>query len=164
MEERKVKVKQNNNSNLNHLPPPLSRMNIMKMEITTTIMRIIGETIEAIDHIGVKIITGDHTEGLSKGEGDNKITIEANFKATTGNLILPVVAIILITMVIIMAEVAVDVVATFIGHMVMEEAMTEAITTINTINITPMMMGLSLSNMVHHVHFVEASIILLTLF
>ena len=66
-------------------------------------------------------------------------------------------------MVIIMVEVAVDVVATFIGHVVAEEAITEAITTINTINITCMMMGLSLSNTVHHAHFVEASIILLNI-
>ena len=71
------------------------------------------------------------------------------------------VAIIIITMVIIMVEVAMDAVATFIGHVVAEEAITEAITIINTINITSMMMGLS--NMVHHVHFVEASIILLNI-
>ena len=124
-------------------------------------MTITGIIIEAIDPIGVNIITGDHTRGLSKGEGDNKITIEVNFKATTGNLILPVVAITIITVVIIMVEVAMDVVATFIGHMVTEEAITEAITIINTINITPMMMEPSLSNMVHHAHFVEVSIILL---
>ena len=46
----------------------------------------------------------DHTGGLSTGEGDNKITIEANFKATAGNLILFMVAIIIITTVIIVAE------------------------------------------------------------
>ena len=163
MEERKVKVKQNNNSNLNRLPLPLSRKNIMKMKIITTATRIIGVIIEAVDPIGINIITGDHTEGLSKGEGDNKITIEANFKATTGNLILPVVAIIIITTVVIVVEVAMDTVATFIGHVVTEGAITEAITTINTINITPMMMGPSLSNMVHHAHFVKASIILLNI-
>ena len=136
---------------------------IMKMEITTTTMRIIGVIIEAIGPIGANIITGDHTEGLSTGEGDNKITIKANFKATAGNLILFVVAIIIITMIIVMAEVAVDTVATFIGHMVAEEAITEAITTINTINIIRTIMGLNLSNMVHHAHFVEASIILLNI-
>ena len=53
----------------------------MKKEILTTTMRIIGVIIEAIDPIGANIITGDHTEGLSKGNGD-KIIIEANFKAT----------------------------------------------------------------------------------
>ena len=99
----------------------------MKMEIITTTMRIIGVIIETVDPIGVNIITGDHTEGLSKGEGDNKITIEANFKATMGNLILPMVTIIIITVVIIMVELAMDTVATFIGHVVTEEAITEAI-------------------------------------
>ena len=133
----------------------------MKMEIIITTMGIMEVIIETVDPIGVNIITGDHTEGLSKGEGDNKITIEANFKATTGNLILPVVAIIIITMIIIMVEMAVDVVATFISHVVVEEAIKEAITTINTINITCMMMELSLNNTVHHAHFVEVSIILL---
>ena len=116
-------------------------------------MKIIGVIIEAVDPIGANIITGDHTEGLSKGEGDNKITIEANLKATAGNLILLVVAIIIITTVIIEAEVAVVMVATFTGHMVVEEAIIE------TINITQMMMGLNLSNRVHHAHFLEASII-----
>ena len=102
------------------------------------------------------------TEGLSKGEGDNKITIEANFKATTGNLILLLVAII-ITMVIIEAETAVAMVVTFTGHMVTEEVIIEVIRIIHTINITSMMIGLSLSNTVHHVHFVEASIIFLNI-
>ena len=120
-------------------------------------MRIIGVIIEAVDSIGVNIIKGDHTEGLSNGKGDNKITTEANFKAAVGNLILPLVAIIIITTVTIMVEVAVDVVATFTGHMVMEEAITKAIT---IINITPMMMEPSLSNMFYHAHFVEVSIIL----
>ena len=126
-------------------------------------MRIIGEIIEAIDHIGANIITVDHTEGLSKGEGDNKINIEANFKATMGNLILLVVAVIIITTVIIEAEVAMAMVVTFTGQVVTEEAIIEAIMIIHTINITCMMTGLSLSNMVHHAHFVEASIILLNI-
>ena len=163
VEERKVKVKQNNNSNLNHLPLPLSRKNIMMTEITTTTMRIIGVIIETVDPIGANIIAGDHTEGLSKGEGDNKITIEANFKATMGNLTLLVVDIIIITTVIIEADVAMAMVVTFTGHMVMEEAIIEAIIIIHIINITRMMMGLSLNNKVHHAHFVEASIILLNI-
>ena len=158
MEERKVKVKQNNNKNLNHLPLPLNRKNSMK-----TTMRIIKVIIEAVDPIGANGTVGDHTEGPSKGEGDNKINIEANFKATKGNLILLMVAIIIITMVIIMVEVAVAMVVTFIDHMVTEEAIIEAIIIIHTINITCMMMGLSLSNMGHHVHFVGASITLLNI-
>ena len=156
-EERKVKAKQNNNSNLNHLPLPLNRKNSMKMEITTTTMRIIKVIIEAVDPIGANITVGGHIEGLSKGEGDNKIIIEANFKATTDSLILLVVAIMIITMVIIKA------VVTFIDHVVVEEAITEAITIINTINITCMMMEPSLNNMVHHVLFAEFSIILLNI-
>ena len=133
----------------------------MKMEITATTMRIIEVIIEAIDPIGANITVGGHIEGLSKGEGDNKIIIEANFKATTDSLILLVVAITIITTVIIKAEVAVSVMVTFIDHVAMEEAITEAITIINTINITCMMMGPSLNNMVHHALFVKVSIILL---
>ena len=68
------------------------------------------------------------------------------------------VAIIIITAVIIEAEVAMAMVVTFTGHVVTEEAII-----IHTINITHMMMGLSLSNMVHHAYFVEASIILLNI-
>ena len=163
-EERKVKVKQNNNSNLNHLPLPLNRKNSVKMEITTTTttMRIIEVIIEAIDPIGANITVGGHIEGPSKGEGDSKIIIEANFKATADSLILLVVAIIIITMVIIEAEVALAMVATFIHHMVVEEAITEAITIINTINITHMMMEPNLNNMVHHA-LCEVSAILLNI-
>ena len=64
-------------------------------------------------------------------------------------------------MVIILVEVAMDMVATFIGHVVTEEAIIEAVTTINTIDITCMMMELSLSNKVYHAHFVEVSTIIL---
>ena len=106
---------------------------------------------------------GGHIEGPSKGEGDNKIIIEANFKATVGSLILLVVALTIITTAITEAEVAVAMVVTFIDHMVTKEAITEAITIINTIKIICMMMELSLSNMVHHVPFVEVSIILLNI-
>ena len=148
--------------------------------------------IEAIDPIGTNIIVGGHIEGLSKEEGDNKIIIEANFKATADSLILRVVAITIITMVIIKAEmamamvvtfidhvvaitiirctmviieaeVAMAMVVTFIDHMVMEEAIVEAITIIHTINITHMMMEQSLHNMVHHALFVKVSIILLNM-
>ena len=161
IEERKAKAKQNHNSNLNHLPLPLNRKNSMKMEITTTTVRIIEVIIEAIDPIGANTTVGGHIKGPSKGKGDNKIIIEANFKATADSLILLMVAMTIITMVIIEAEVAV--VVTFIDHMVMKEAITEAITVINTINITRMMMEPSLKNMVHHALFVEVSIILLNI-
>ena len=66
-------------------------------------------------------------------------------------------------MAIIEVEVAMAMVVTFIDHVVMEEAITEAITIINTINITHMMMELSLNNMVDHALFVEVSIILLNI-
>ena len=79
------------------------------------------------------------------------------------NLIPPVVTIIIFFMAIIEAEVAVAMVVTIIDHMVMEEALTEAITIINTINITHMMMDPSSNNMVHHALFVEVSIILLNI-
>ena len=124
-------------------------------------MRIIEVTIEAIDPTGANIAVESHIESLSKGEGDNKIIIEVNTKATTDNLTPPVVAIIIITMAIINTEVAMAMVVTIIDHVVMEEAITEAITIINTINITPMMMDPSSSNMVHLVLFAEVSIILL---
>ena len=126
-------------------------------------MRIIEVIIEAVDHIGANITVGGHIEGPSKGEGDNKIIIEANFKATLDSLILLVVAIPIITMAIIEAEVAMAMVVTFIDYMVMEEAITEAITIINIINITCMMMELSLNIMVHHALFVEVSNILLNI-
>ena len=73
------------------------------------------------------------------------------------------VAITIITMAIIEVEVAMAMVVTFIDHVVMEEATTEAITIINTINITCMMMDWSLNNMVHHELFVEVSIIFLNI-
>ena len=124
-------------------------------------MRIIEVIIEAIDPTGANIAVESHIEGLSKGEGDNKIIIEANTKATADNLTSPVLAIIIITMAIIKVEVAVAV--TIIDHMVTEEAITEAITIINTINITCMMMDPCLNNMVHHALFAEVSVILLNI-
>ena len=54
-------------------------------------------------------------------------------------------------------------VVTIIDHVVVEEAITEAITIINTINITCMMMDPTLNNMVHRALFVEVSIILLNI-
>ena len=126
-------------------------------------MRIIEVTIEATDPTGANIAVGSHIEGLSKGEGDNKIITEANTNATVDNLIPPMVAIIIIIMAIIKAEVAMAMVVTIIDDVVAEEAITEAITTINTINITSMMMDPSLNNMVHHALFAEVSIILLNI-
>ena len=119
----------------------------MKMQITTT-TRIIEVILEAVDPTGANIMVESHIKGLSKGEGDNKIITEANSKGTVDSLILLMVAIIIITTAIIEVEVAMAVVVTFIDHVVTEEAITEAITIINTINITCMMMDLSLNNIV----------------
>ena len=130
----------------------------MKMQIITTTMRIMEVTIEAVDPTEANIVVERQIEGLNKGEGDNKIIIEANTKATVDNSILPVVAIIIITMAIIEAEVDMAMVVTIIDHMVTEGAITEAITIINTINITCMMMDCSSNNMVYHALFVEVSI------
>ena len=160
MEERKAKAKQNHNSSL---PLPLNRKNNIKMEITTTTMRIIEVTVEAIDPIGANIILEDHIKGFNKRKGDNKIIIEANSRASADSLTLPMLALIIITVAIIEAEVAVAGVLTFIDRVVAEEAITEAITIINPINITRMMMELSLNNMVHHALFAEVSIILLNI-
>ena len=165
MEERKVKVNPNHNNNLHHLPLPLNKKNSMKMQIITTTMRIIEVTIEAVDPTGANIAVENHIEVLSKGEGDNKIIIEANTKAIADNLIPPMAAIIIIIMAIIKVEVtmAVAIVETIIDHTVTEEAITEAITIINTINITCMMMDPSSNNMVHHALFAVVSIILLNI-
>ena len=59
------------------------------------------------------------------------------------------VAITIIIVAIVKVEVAMAMVVTFIDLIVMEGAITEAITIINTINITRMMMDPSLNNMVH---------------
>ena len=101
-------------------------------------MRIIEVTTKVVDPTGPNIAVESHTEVLSKGEGESKIIIEANTKATTGNIIPPAAAIIIIIVAIIMVEVAVE--ETIIDHTVVEEAITEATTTINTINITCMIM------------------------
>ena len=61
----------------------------MKMQTITITMRIIEVTIEAVDPTGANIAVENHIEVLSKGEGDNKIIIEANTKATVDNLTLP---------------------------------------------------------------------------
>ena len=67
----------------------------MKMQIITTTTRIIEVTIEAADPTGTNIVVESHIEGLNKGEGDNKIIIEVNTKATMDNLIPPMIAIII---------------------------------------------------------------------
>ena len=86
-------------------------------------MRIVEVIIEAINHIRANITVGGHTEGPSKGEGDNKRIIDANCKVTVGSLILLVITITIITMTIIEIEVTMAMVVTFIDHMAMEEVL-----------------------------------------
>ena len=126
-------------------------------------MRIIEITTEAIDPIGVNTVVGNHVEDPSIGEGDNKIIIEANTKATVDNLIPPTEAIIIIIMAIIKAEVAMAGVETISDSAVMGEAIFKAIIITNTINITHMMMVHRLNNMAHHAHIVVVLIIFLNI-
>ena len=79
------------------------------------------------------------------------------------NLIHHTEAIIIITLVIIEAEVVVVMAETILDTTVTAEAIIRAITIINTINITHMMMNHRLNNMVHHAHFAVVTIILLSI-
>ena len=79
-------------------------------------MRIIEVTAEAVYPTGANIMVEGHIEGLNKGEGDNKIIIEANSKATVDSLILLVLAVTIITVAIIKAEVAMAVVVAERSH------------------------------------------------
>ena len=126
-------------------------------------MRTIGVTTEAVDPIGANTMVGNHIEVPSKGEGDNKITIEANTKVTVYNITPPVEAIIIIIMAIIEVEVAVAMEETITDLAVVEEAITRAIIITNTINITHTMIDHNLNNMVHRAHFAVVSIILLNI-
>ena len=99
-------------------------------------MRIIEVIVEATDPIGVNTVVGNHIEDPNIGNRDSKTITGANTKVTMDNLIPPTEAIIIITMAIIMAEVVVAVKKTILNPMVMEEAIIEAITITNTINIT----------------------------
>ena len=96
-------------------------------------MRIIQVTTEAVHPTGANTVVENHTEVLSRGEGHNKIIIEANTMVTMDNIIPPVAAIMIIIMAIIKVEVAVAMVETIIDYAVSEEAITETITIINTI-------------------------------
>ena len=120
-------------------------------------------TTEAVDPTGVNTAVGNYIEVLSKGEGDNKIIIEANTKATVDSLIPPLEAIIIIIVAIIEAEVAMVMEESISDPAVTEEAIIEAIIITNTINITHMMMVHRLNNIDHHVHFAVVSIILLNI-
>ena len=100
-------------------------------------MRIVEVTAEAANYTGAE----NPIEDPNKGEGDNKIITGANTKATVDNLTHPTEVItIIITTVIIEAEVVMVMVVTISEVVAMDKAVIEVITITNTINITHMMM------------------------
>ena len=136
----------------------------MKRQTTIIIMRIIEAIAEAANPTGVnKVVAENPIEDPNKGEGDNKTITGANTKATVDNLSPPVEAMtIIIITVIIEAEVVMAVVVIITVVVAADEAIIEAITITNIINITHMMMAHRWSNMAHHVHFAVALITLLS--
>ena len=126
-------------------------------------MRIIEVIIEDADPIGINTTVGNHMEDPNIGERDNKTITGANTKATMNNIIPPVEATIIITMVTIETEVAVAMVEPISDPAVVGEAIIKAIIIINTINITCMMMDHTLKNVAHHAHFTVVLITLLNI-
>ena len=163
-ERNQVKANRNLNSSLNHLPLPQKKRNIMKRQITIIIMRIIEVITEAANHTGVNNVAAKNlTEVPNKGEGASKTIIGTNTKATTDNSTPPTEAITNIIMtVIIEAEVDMAMVVIVTEVAATGKTIIEAITITNTTSITHMMMVHRWSNMAHHVHFVVASITLLS--
>ena len=114
----------------------------MKRQTTITILRIIEVITGAANHTGVnkqqKTLLGDP----NRGEGDNKTITGANTKLTTDNLTPPTEAItIIIIMIIIKVEKVMAMVVIITEGVATDEAIIEAITITNTINITHMMMA-----------------------
>ena len=92
-------------------------------------MRIIEVIIEAANSTGVSKATGNPIEDPNRGEGDNKTITGANTKATADNLTPPAEAIsIIITIVIMEAEVDVSMVVIITEVVATDEAFIEAIT------------------------------------
>ena len=113
----------------------------MKTQTTIIIWRIIEVIAETTDHTGVNKVAENPIEDPNKGEGNNKIITGANTKATMDNLTHPTEVItIIITMVIIKAEVVIAMVVTISEVMATDEAVIKATTITSTINITQMMM------------------------
>ena len=108
-------------------------------------------------------MVGNHIEYPNTGGRDNKTITGANTKATADNLILPMEAIIIITMAIIKAEMVVAMAETISDSAFAGEVIIEAIIITNTINITHMMMDYRLNNVAHHVHFAVVLITLINL-
>ena len=126
----------------------------MKRQIITIIMKTTEGIIEAADPIGaIKAVVENLIEALNKGEEANKTVIGDNTKATVGNTTVPMEAITIIITAIIKVGVDMAMVVITAGIVAMVEAVIVAITIINIINITHMMMAHRWSNMVYHVHF-----------
>ena len=115
----------------------------MKRQATIIIIRIREVIAEATDPTGVnKAVVENLTEVLNKGEGDSKIIIGANTKATVDNSTPPMEAITTIIIIaIIEAEVDMAMVVIITEVVAAGEAIIEAITITNTTNITHMMMS-----------------------
>ena len=127
-------------------------------------MRIIEVITEAINPTGVNKVAENPIEDPNRGEGDNKTITGVNTKATVDNLTPPVEAItIIITAVIIEAEVDVAMVVITTEVMATDKAIIEAITITNTTNITHKMMAHRWNNTAYHVHFVVALTTLLSI-
>ena len=118
-------------------PPLLEEEEHYEGQTTITIMKIIEVITEAANHTGVNKVAENPIEDPNRGEGDNKTITGANIKATADNLTPPMKAItIIITIVIIKAEVDVAVVVIITEVVAMDKAIIEAKTNTNTINIT----------------------------
>ena len=134
----------------------------MKRQIITIIMETTEGITEATDPTGaIKVVVENPFEVPNIGEGVNKTNMGCNTKATMGNTTPPVEAI-TITIITAIIKVEVDMAMAVIttGVMVLAEAVIEAITITNIINITHMMMAHRWSNMACHVHF---AVVLITL-
>ena len=78
-------------------------------------------------------MVGNHIEDPNTGEGDNKTITGANTKATADNLILPMEALIIITVIIIEADMVMAMAETISDLRVMGEAIIKTRIITNTI-------------------------------
>ena len=147
----------------------------MKIQIITTKMRITEFNLEAIDPIEAKLLDDFSEVKVLMGEANvTKIHIKVNTKVTIIKAITTKVIMVNITThieaiirVIIMANLeaeAVVMVELITMDAVKAGLIIEVITTTNTISIMVMIMTTSLSNMVHHGHYVVATITPLNIF
>ena len=125
----------------------------MKIQIITIIIKTTEGITEATNPRGA--VVENSIEVPNIWEGVNKIIIGGNTKATMGNTAPPTEAItIIIITAIIKVEVDVAMAVITTGIIVTVEAVIQAITITNIINITHMMMAHRWNNMAPNVHFV----------